>query len=114
MDDEGQVLGLERDFASLEGANRDKFELHLRNILNQIFGVALVATKLEIRFHTVEDKDISQIDVSPFAQPVLVRFADKNGQIQERFYVRSGNASQELSKAKMLAYLKEKTSQNTL
>jgi hypothetical protein len=41
-----------------------------------------------------------------------VKFPDKNGQLQERFYVRSGNSSQELSKGDMLAYIKERTLRN--
>lgn len=112
VDDEGQALGLDRDYGSLGDPDRDKFELHLRSVLNQHLGVALVTTKLQIRFHSVEDKDLCQIDVSPFGQPVLLKFTDKNGQVQERFYVRSGNSSQELSKAEMLAYLNERTSHN--
>jgi hypothetical protein len=48
----------------------------------------------------------------PCAEPILVAFPDKNGQLQERFYVRSGNSSQELSKIDMLAYIKERTLRN--
>ena len=108
--DNGEILGLESDYAGL--GDRDKFELHLRNVLNNHFGVALVTTKLQIRFHSVADKDVCQIDITPCAEPMLVKFPDKNGQLQERFYVRSGNSSQELSKADMLAYIKERTSRN--
>lgn len=109
VDDDGQVLGLEHDYSSLTGADRDSFELHLRNILNQQFGVALVSTKVRIRFPELGDSEICHLEVTPFGHPVLVKAPDKNGNIQERFYLRSGNSSQELSKAEMLTYLKEKT-----
>jgi len=112
VDDEGQILGLERDYGSLGEADRDKFELHLRNILNQSFGAALVTTRVQIRFHPVSEKEICEIEVSPFSEPVLVKSVDKHGVSQEHFYVRSGNSSQELSRAEMLAYLKERASQN--
>lgn len=110
VDDEGEILGLERDYESLGDSDRDKFEIHLRNILNQYFGTAMVTTKIQIRFHSVDDKELCQVEISPFPSPVLVKFADKNGQVQERFYVRSGNSSQELSKTEMLAYLEERDS----
>ena len=32
VDDQGTILGLEQDYLSLEGGNRDKFELHCRKI----------------------------------------------------------------------------------
>jgi hypothetical protein len=110
VDDEGTILGLERDYESLGDADRDKFELHLRNILNQHFGTAIVTTRIQIRFHIVDDKELCQVEIASFSAPVLVKFADKNGQVQERFYVRSGNSSQELSKTEMLAYLEERDS----
>jgi hypothetical protein len=110
VDDEGTILGLERDYESLGDADRDKFELHLRNILNQHFGTAIVSTRIQTRFHVVDDKELCQVEITPFSAPVLVKFADKNGQVQERFYVRSGNSSQELSKTEMLAYLEERDS----
>jgi hypothetical protein len=56
VDDTGQVLGLERDYACLGGVDVDKFELHLRNVLNQHLGASVVATKLKVRFHCIEDK----------------------------------------------------------
>jgi hypothetical protein len=110
--DNGEILGLESDYAGLGDIDRDKFELHLRNVLNNHFGAALVTTKMEICFYAVADKDVCQIDITPCAEPLLVKFPDKNGQPQERFYVRSGNSSQELSKGDMLAYIKERTLRN--
>lgn len=112
VDDDGEILGLESDYAGLGDVDQDKFELHLRNVLNNHFGVAFVTTKLQIHFHSVAGKDVCQIDISPSVQPVLVKLSDKNGQLQERFYVRSGNSSQELSKSDMLAYIKERTLRN--
>jgi hypothetical protein len=110
VDDEGAIVGLERDYESLGDADRDEFELHFRNILNRDFGTAMVTTRIQIRFHAVDDKELCQVEIAPFSAPVLVKSADKNGQVQERFYVRSGNSSQELSKAEMLAYLEERDS----
>jgi predicted HTH transcriptional regulator len=38
VNDEGEILGLEHDYASLDGS-KDEFELHLRNLVNKSLGV---------------------------------------------------------------------------
>lgn len=95
VDDEGTVLGLENDYAALAG-DRDKFELHLRNLLNQRLGKAFVASKITITFPAVGDLEVCQVDVSRANQPLVLRQKDKSGQVVERLYVRSGNSSQEI------------------
>lgn len=107
VDDEGNVQGLGYDFESLNG-DRDRFEVHLRNVLTEHFGAAFVATRLKIAFPAIAGKHICQIDISSSADPVIVRFKDKNGQPVERFFVRSGNSSQELPLSEMHQYLKER------
>lgn len=108
--DNGEILGLEGDYHALGGANRDKFELHLRNILNRCFGTSFVTTKLKVSFPSVGDVEICQIDIQPAAKALIIEVKDKNGQAQEKFYVRSGNSSQELSLNEMQAYLAERFS----
>jgi predicted HTH transcriptional regulator len=108
VDDDGSVLGLEHDFLSLEGADRDKFELHLRNLLNQQFGTAVVTSKIQIVFHEVEEKEVCQIDVMPVKEPLILKLKDKNGQLIEKFYARSGNSSQEIPLSELNAYVKER------
>ena len=104
--DDGEVLGLERDYSSLSG-DRDKFERHLRGILQQKMGVAFTANKIRVQFPVIADKEICQIEISPAQTPIVVKFADKSGQPRERFYIRSGNASQELPMSEMQGYIKD-------
>lgn len=108
--DDGKVLGLEGDYHALGGANRDKFELHLRNILNESLGAAFVTTRLAVSFPAVDGVEICQIDVQAAKSPVVITVKDRNGQAQEKFYVRSGNSSQELSLGEIQAYLSERFS----
>ena len=108
VDDSGVILGLEHDYLSLGEADRDKFELHLRNLLNQQFGAGFVTAKVKILFHGVEEKDVCQVDVSPANEPIVLKQKDKNGQPMEKFYVRSGNSSQEILLSEMNAYMKER------
>lgn len=108
VDDNGNVLGLEPDYYSLGCADPDKFELHLRNLLNQQFGTGFVTSKVTIKFHAIGDKDVCQIGTAAANEPVILKVKDKNGQPTEKFYARSGNSSQEIPLSEMSAYIKER------
>jgi hypothetical protein len=108
VDDSGSVLGLEHDYLSLGDVDRDKFELHLRNLLNQQFGTGVVTSKIQIMFHEVVDKEVCQIDIAPVKDPLILKLKDKNGQLNEKFYARSGNSSQEIPLSELNAYMKER------
>jgi hypothetical protein len=108
VEDDGKVLGLEADYHSLGGVDRDKFELHLRNLLNQQFGTGFVTSKVSITFHEIEDKEVCQVDTKQAKEPVVITVKDKNGQTIEKFYARSGNSSQEIPLSELGAYMKER------
>jgi len=108
VDDDGQTIGLQHDYGSLGDADKDKFEIHLRNLLNQHLGKSFVTTKVQIKFHEVGGADVCQVDVAMGKEPVVVTFKDKTGQSVEKFYARSGNSSQEISMSEMNTYLKER------
>jgi len=106
--DDGTVIGLEHDYLSLGEVDKDKFELHLRNLLNQQFGTGFVTSKVAIKFHTIDDKEVCQIETSPAKEPVILKTKDKNGQPVEKFYARSGNSSQEIPLSDMSSYIKDR------
>lgn len=108
--DDGEVLGLESDYAALGNIDRDKFELHLRNLLNNAFGMAFATTKLKVTFPLVGDVEICQVEISPAQQPIIVSVSDKNGLAGERFYVRNGNSSREMPLSEMHNYISERFS----
>ena len=78
VSDDGEVLGLEPDYHSLGGVDCDKFELHLRNLLNQQFGAGFVTSKVGIKFHEVGDKEVCQIETAPAKEAVIVEVKDRN------------------------------------
>lgn len=104
---DGSILGLDHDYVSLEG-DRDKFELHLRNLLNQHLGAVFVTNRVRITFPAPSDREICQVEVQQATKAVFVETVDKNGQKAERFYVRCGNSSQELSPSEASAYASER------
>jgi len=108
VDDDGTILGLEHDYLSLGEVDRDKFELHIRNLLNQQFGAGFVTSKVQVGFPEVEGKEVCQVEVSIAREPVILTLKDKNGQSIEKFYARSGNSSQEIPLSELNAYVKER------
>lgn len=108
VSDDGTIAGLEHDYLSHEGWNRDSFELHLRHLLGQQFGTAVVMSKIEIDFQDVEGKDVCAVDVLPSMEPLILKIKDKNGQPVEKLFVRVGNMSQELALSEVSAYLAER------
>lgn len=107
--DDGGVLGLEGDYHSLGGANQDKFQLHLRNLLHESFGRVFVTNKIKIQFPEVDDVEICQLDIQPaVTKPLVVTVKDKSGQSREKIYVRSGNSSQEIPVHEMQSFLSER------
>ena len=100
VDDEEIILGLENDFKSLKKYGADYFEVHLRNILNKQFGVIYSTSNLSILFPKLDDKVICAIKISPGIEPAYITVLDKNGNKIEKFYIRSGNSSQEIRSLK--------------
>lgn len=108
VDDDGNVLGLDNDYAALGNIDNDKFQLHLINIFNQQLGEAFVTSKVSIKFHHIEDKEICCVDVLPATDPLVIKVADKNGQSSEKLYARSGNSSQEIPLSEVSNFLKDR------
>ncbi|MFL5740573.1 MAG: DUF262 domain-containing protein [Flavisolibacter sp.] len=106
--DEGSILGLESDYNTFKEANKDHFELHLRNIVNNAFGKDFGAMQLSAKFPVVDDLEICEIDIKAGNKPIYLDTTDKNGQSIKKFYVRSGNTSQELDIAETASYIKKR------
>lgn len=111
VDDQGQVLGLGHDYLALGGVDRDKFELHLRNLFNQHLGIGWVTTNVRITFPALDGLEVCQVDVSPAKASVIVTMKDKNGVAVQKFYARSGNSSQEIPLSELHAFTKERFGQ---
>ncbi|WCK77896.1 GmrSD restriction endonuclease domain-containing protein [Agrobacterium fabrum] len=106
--DNGEIAGLDNDYKSLNGGNRDKFELHLKTLIINTFGEAFAATKLKLAFPEVEEKELCRVEILPANKPIYIKLADKGGAAQDRFYVRNGNSSREMTGDQSIAYIKER------
>ncbi len=108
VDDKGKILGLESDYTSLKDGDKDAFELHLRGLCKAAFGGSFATTCIKIKFPIIEQKEICQVEIQQSSKPLILTVADKNGMKHEKFYVRSGNASTEMSLSEASEYIKER------
>lgn len=104
VNDEGETIGLERDYRSLQGT-KDEFELHLRNLANKTFGKVFSTSNIKVSFYTISEMEICKLEIPKASKPLFLTVVDKNGQKQEKFYVRSGNTSQELGLSEVSEYI---------
>jgi len=105
--DDGEILGLEHDYRLLNGT-KDDFELHLRNLINKTFGKVFATTEINITFPTINETEICKINISKGNKPLYLEIINNNGQKIEKFYVRSGNTSQDLALSEISEYIKSR------
>jgi uncharacterized protein with ParB-like and HNH nuclease domain len=106
--DEGDILGLDSDYNTFKEPNKDNFELHLRNIVNNAFGKEFATTRLTINFPVLNDLEVCDIDIKAGLNPLYCDTTDKNGGINKKFYVRSGNTSQEFDIQETASYISKR------
>ncbi len=100
VNDNMEVIGLEPDFKTLKKQDADYFELHIRRLINNQFGIRFANKHLLIQFPEFGGKIICVVYISPGDFPLYLKTKNKQGQEIEKFYVRSGNASQEITSLK--------------
>lgn len=97
VDDQGRILGLNADIQTFKKQTLDYLELHLRSLLSQVFGVTFLQTNTKVYFTELNKKNIAIIEVLAAESPVFIEMKDKHGNKTERFFIRLGNSSREIS-----------------
>ncbi|MFG1918259.1 DUF262 domain-containing protein [Micromonospora sp. NPDC048898] len=106
VEDDGRVLGIESDFATLgTKQNADGYELFLRQLLDHNLSASTAPT-VRIRFPHVEGKMICQVSVAASGRPIFARPA-KGGADASDFWVRVGNATKQLHGDDLIKYQAE-------
>lgn len=98
--DDLEIIGLEHDFKTLKKQDVDYFELHLRKLINNQYGIRYSNKHLVMQFHEFDGKTICVINITSSENPLYLKTKNKQGHEVEKFYVRSGNASQEITSLK--------------
>ncbi len=105
VDDAGQVLGLEQDFATLGSKqNADGFELFLRQLLDNALS-AVTANTVRIRFHELNGRQLCEVAVvASSGRPVFAKPAKGSGTAGSEFWIRVGNSTRQLHGDDMVQY----------
>jgi schlafen family protein len=101
--DDGEIMGLERDFESLaKKKSWDEWMRHFVNIFNEYVGKEYM-TFVKVKHVNCSGKPIAIIEVSKNnLSPV---YLDPNGKAD--FYIRSGTTAQQLNPKQMFSYIKQ-------
>lgn len=94
--DDGTPLGLEPDYSTLKGKDKDYFELHLRSLITTQYGMEFCSNGIVIRFPHFNGVEICEVKVRKGIVPLYS--TGKGGGKDEKFYIRSGNSSREIDK----------------
>lgn len=100
VSDDGSPVGIQAD----EFANEDKMNLHLVNIIKARMGIQAM-TSLHVRFDEHDDCRVMVVRCRKAPVPVFL----KDGNM-ERFYIRTGPSSTELSASQTQDYIKQRFS----
>ncbi len=100
VNDDMEIIGLESDFNTFKKQTADYFELHLRRLINNQYGIKFSNHHLLMQFPEIDGKIICVIRISAGTLPLYLKSKNKQGQETEKFYVRSGNASHEMTSLK--------------
>ena len=100
VDDDGNILGLEKDFKTLSKQDKDGFELHLRQIIKKYLGENF-EKYIKITFPKVDEKEICVVKILKSGKPVFIQYEG-----DEQFFVRNGNSSIPKSRREQSEYEK--------
>ena len=101
VDNNKNIVGLDKDLAQLESGSLDEFELHFTNVVNNYLG-KISRPYVSIKFEIVDDKKLAVIRVRKSPRPVYVKYKDRT-----EFYIRAGNSSQPLDIKEATQYIKD-------
>lgn len=79
--------------------------MHLRNLISNAFGKVFATSNVSIQFYTLNALEVCKVTIQKANKPLYLEVSDKNGQKVEKFYIRSGNSSQELGLSEISEYI---------
>lgn len=105
VDDDGELVGLDRDYQTLRKKNADGFELWLVDHLGKRIGRPAVA-RLKVDFPTFGELEVCRVQVPPAPEPVFVN--PPSGEKVSAFFIRIGNSTRALPTDEVLQYKAER------
>lgn len=101
IDDNGQPLGLEKDFETLKTKNRDGFEVALMTAIAMKLGTPQ-CSRVAILFHTIKDQDVCHVLVSKSQKAIFLESGKET-----KFFLRAGAGTKELNVKEASEYISD-------
>lgn len=98
--DNGEILGLEKDYQTLKKPDQDGFEQTLMTAISTHLGADLCPL-VHVLFHKLDDKDVCRVIVSPANRPVFLSLVNNT----PKFFVRTGGGTRDLNVQEALEYV---------
>jgi len=98
VDDNGNIIGLEKDYQTLKKKDRDGYELFLTQLMSRNVGKE-ICPYIHVSFHDVSGQDICLMSAEPSPKPVYVKEGN-----DEKFFLRTGNSTQQLNAKEAVSY----------
>ena len=83
---------------------KDEFKL----VSQMTIGVEFATNSLTVLFPEVEDTEICTVEIKQGLKPLYSEVSDKNGNKSKKFFVRSGNSSQEIDITEVASYVNQR------
>ncbi|MCL7419656.1 MAG: ATP-binding protein [Methylobacter sp.] len=97
--DNGEVVGLEKDYQTLKKQDQDGFEQTIMTAISTNLGADLCSF-VHVLFHVVDGKEVCRLIVSPSIRPVFLNQGNT-----PKFYVRTGGGTRDLNIQEALGYI---------
>ncbi|MFO7807537.1 MAG: ATP-binding protein, partial [Candidatus Moraniibacteriota bacterium] len=108
VDDNGEILGLEKDYKTVKNNNKDGFLLQLDQIINNYLGKEN-HHYISSQIVKLKDKDVCVIEIINSGQPVYVKSKESGDQ---EFFVRAAASSQPMDMKEANEYIKHHWANN--
>ena len=97
--DNGDILGLEKDYQTLKKPGQDGFEQAVMTLISTSLG-ADICSFVHVLFHVIDNKEVCRLIISPSGRPV---FLDQGN--SPKFFVRTGGGTRDLNIKEALDYI---------
>lgn len=97
--DDGEIIGLEKDYQTLKRPDQDGFEQTLMTAISANLGADL-CSNVHILFHVIDQKDVCRVIISPAIRPVFLNQANT-----PKFFVRTGGGTRDLNIQEALEFV---------
>jgi energy-coupling factor transporter ATP-binding protein EcfA2 len=105
VSDSKEVVGLLKDYSTLNKKNADGFLQHMDNLINNYLGKEY-HPNIKASIVELEGKEICIIEVAKGSKWVYLKSKDKNGNVMEEFFIRGTSSSQPLGPSASSEYIR--------